>query len=233
MHVTNTKTPQAGSINQPDPHEEERKEDRAPAQADPGEDQPTLFLPSLITTQQWPDLVYQTQPNAPLPVALTQHPKTSPMNSDIKTTIKTLNDLIEVLKDGQQGFATAAKHVKLPELARFFERYSEQRAEFAAELQARVLAYGADAETSGTFTGSMHRAWTNLKTALSTNDPQILLDEAERGEDVAVAAYRDAIETGGLDKPTQDIVSSQYGDVKAAHDHVKMLRDSLAYRKAS
>jgi uncharacterized protein (TIGR02284 family) len=155
------------------------------------------------------------------------------MNSDIKTTLKTLNDLIEVLKDGEQGFNTAASDVKVPDLNLVFTRYAVQRAEFASELQARVLALGADADTSGSVAGSIHRGWINLKAALSSNEPHAVLAEAERGEDAAVAAYRKALEVTTLDSPTQDLISRQYADVKSAHDHVKMLRDSDTYRKAS
>jgi uncharacterized protein (TIGR02284 family) len=159
--------------------------------------------------------------------------ETNPMNSDIKTTLKTLNDLIEVLKDGEEGFKSAASDVKVPDLSLVFTRYAVQRAEFASELQARVLALGADVETSGSVAGSIHRGWINLKSALSSNEPHAVLAEAERGEDSAVAAYRKALDEAHLDKSTQDIVSRQYADVKAAHDHVKMLRDSSTYRKAS
>lgn len=155
------------------------------------------------------------------------------MKSDITRTLKTLNDLIEVLKDGEQGFMTAATDVRFPHLSQVFSRYAMQRAEFAAELQARVLALGADVETSGSIAGSIHRGWINLKSALSSNDPHAVLAEAERGEDTAVAAYRKAIEHADLDPSTRDLISRQYADVKAAHDHVKMLRDSHAYRKAS
>lgn len=155
------------------------------------------------------------------------------MNSDIKTTLKTLNDLIEVLKDGEEGFKTAATDVKVAELNLVFTRYAVQRAEFASELQARVLALGADVETSGSVAGSIHRGWINLKSALSSNEPHAVLAEAERGEDSAVAAYRKALDEAHLDKSTQDIIGRQYADVKAAHDHVKMLRDSATYRKAS
>jgi uncharacterized protein (TIGR02284 family) len=155
------------------------------------------------------------------------------MKSDITTTLKTLNDLIEVLKDGEQGFKTAASDVKAPELSLVFTRYAVQRAEFASALQARVLDLGADVEKSGSIVGTIHRGWINLKSALSTNEPHAVLAEAERGEDSAVAAYRKALEVPSPDAATQDIVSRQYADVKAAHDHVKMLRDSSTYRKAS
>jgi uncharacterized protein (TIGR02284 family) len=159
--------------------------------------------------------------------------KSKPMNSNIKDTVKTLNHLIEVLKDGEEGFKKAASEVKSAELTRTFERYATQRTEFAAELQARVLALGASVETSGSVAGDIHRGWINLKSALSTNEPHAILAEAERGEDSAVAAYRDAIKSSNLDHPTQDIVSRQYADVKAAHDHIKSLRDANELRKAS
>ena len=121
------------------------------------------------------------------------------MKSDINDTIKTLNDLIEILKDGEHGFKTSAEEVKAPELARVFSRYAKQRAEFASELQARVSALGADVEKHGSVTGSMHRGWINLKAALSSNEPHAVLEEAERGEDAAVAAYREALSDTDLD----------------------------------
>ena len=153
------------------------------------------------------------------------------MNSTIYTTIDTLNDLTEVLKDGQHGFQTAAKDVKAPELAQIFQRYATQRGEFAARLQAHVAALGAKVEKSGSVAGSMHRGWINLKSALSTNEPQAVLEEAERGEDAAVAAYRKALEHADLDADTRNLIMSQSTAVKAAHDHVRDLRDSGKYRK--
>lgn len=171
----------------------------------------------------------------PVPAGRHNQPskKTKPMKSDITRTLKTLNDLIEVLKDGEAGFKSSADDVKVPDLALVFNRYAVQRAEFASELQARVLALGTDVETSGSIAGSIHRGWINLKAALSTNEPRAVLAEAERGEDTAVAAYRKALEQDELDPSTRDLLGRQYADVKAAHDHVKMLRDSNAYRKAS
>lgn len=153
------------------------------------------------------------------------------MKSTINTVIDTLNDLTEVLKDGQHGFQTAAKDVKAPELALAFHGYAKQRGEFAATLQAHMAALGADVEKSGSVAGTMHRGWINLKSALSTNEPQAVLEEAERGEDAAVAAYRKALEHDDLDADTRQLITSQSIAVKAAHDHVRNLRDSGTYRK--
>ena len=153
------------------------------------------------------------------------------MNSTIDHSIDALNDLTEILKDGENGFRTAAKDVKAPELAQVFERYANQRAEFASKLQAQVAALGAKVEKSGSVAGAMHRGWINLKAALSTNEPQSVLEEAERGEDAAVAEYRKAQERTDLDPATRELINLQYTAVKAAHDHVRSLRDSGKYRK--
>lgn len=153
------------------------------------------------------------------------------MNSTINESIDVLNDLTEVLKDGENGFRTAAKDVKAPELAQAFERYAQQRAEFASKLQTHVANTGGKVERSGSVSGSLHRGWMNIRAALSTNEPHAVLEEAERGEDVTVAAYRKALEHTDLDQATRDLINRQYTEVQAAHDHVRNLRDSGKYQK--
>jgi len=154
------------------------------------------------------------------------------MNATIDHVITVLNDLVEVLKDGEYGFKTAADDAKAPELKRLFQNYSNQRAEFASHLQARVLALGAPVEKHGSVTGSLHRGWINLKAAISTNEPHAVLAEAERGEDAAVEAYKKALDTDDLDAETRALISHQYGAVRAVHDRVKELRDNPVYKKA-
>lgn len=153
------------------------------------------------------------------------------MNATITTTIDVLNDLTEILKDGEHGFRTAAKDVKAPELVPIFEQYAQQRAQFAAHLQSQVNQLGAKVEKTGSVRGAAHRGWINLKAALSTNEPHAVLAEAERGEDAAVAAYKKALEHTELDPQTRELINRQFRDVKAAHDDVRQLRDSAQYQK--
>lgn len=140
-------------------------------------------------------------------------------------TISTLNNLVETLKDGQAGFLSASEHVHDSELKSLFNKLSLQRANFAGVLQAEItrLGEGKPAQ-SGTVSGALHRGWINLKSAISSQDEHAILAECERGEDIAVAAYRKALE-GPLPQDVQDIVQSQAGEIKAAHDQVKQLRD--------
>lgn len=144
-----------------------------------------------------------------------------------KETISTINDLIETLKDGQEGFRQAAEAVQNPELKSLFNEFSMQRSRFAGELQSQAIALGeSKPEDSSSAAGAMHRAWINLKAAIAKRDDHAILAECERGEDSAVKEYKEAMEEENLAAPVREIVSRQYAEVQSAHDRIKELRDT-------
>ena len=137
-----------------------------------------------------------------------------------------LNNLIEALKDGQEGFKQAAEGVSNPQLKSLFRDYSQQRSRFATALQSEVRRYGeTKPETTSSATGALHRGWINLKSAITGGDEHAILAECERGEDSAVEEYKKALEDG-LSPSAQDVVSRQFAEIKAAHDRIKSLRDA-------
>ena len=143
-----------------------------------------------------------------------------------KEIISTINSLIETLKDGQEGFKQAAGAVKDSNLKSLFNEYSLQRSRFAGELQAEARQLGEpDPETSSSTSGAMHRAWINIKSAVTSGDDHSILAECERGEDSAVKEYQEAIEDSDLSAPIREIVRRQYNEVKSAHDRIRQLRD--------
>ena len=145
-----------------------------------------------------------------------------------KEIISTLNGLIETLKDGQEGFKQSAGGVDDPQLKTVFDTLSLQRSKFAGELQSEIVSLGdPDPEDASSVTGSIHRAWINVKSVVTSGDRHAILAEAERGEDAAVTAYKEAMEKD-LPAPIKDIVSRQSTEVKAAHDKIRALRDSTA-----
>jgi len=144
-----------------------------------------------------------------------------------KEIISTVNSLIETLKDGQRGFKEAADAVKDPQLKTLFNEYSLQRSRFAGELQSEAIRLGeSKPEDSSSVTGAMHRAWIDLKSAVTSGDDHAVLAECERGEDSAVKEYRDAMGKEELSSPIRQIVSRQYTEVQNAHDRIKQLRDA-------
>ncbi len=144
--------------------------------------------------------------------------------TDSEDIISTLNDLIETSRDGEEGFRSSAENVDDPQLKAFFIRRSQEVSNSVRELQDLVRSLGGEPATSTTIGGALHRRWIDLKTAITSNDTVAVLNETERGEDVALKAYREAAE---MDLPAQVrlVVLRQLEGAKRNHDEVKRLRD--------
>ncbi|CAN5900910.1 PA2169 family four-helix-bundle protein [soil metagenome] len=136
-----------------------------------------------------------------------------------------VSDLIERCKDGREGYRTAAEDVQDQDLKSLFQEYALQRDRMITELQNELHKIGQTQDESGSLSGTIHRAWIDLKSAISSNDRKRILEECERGEDYAVAAYKKALKEE-LPGPISQIVHSQYERVQSAHDHIRDLRDS-------
>ncbi|MFQ6404441.1 PA2169 family four-helix-bundle protein [Methylophilus sp. 'Pure River'] len=152
--------------------------------------------------------------------------------ADNDDVISILNDLIEVSKDGEEGFRSSAEHVDEPQLKTFFLRRSHEVATSVQELQDLVRSLGGEPASSTSLGGALHRRWIAIKTALTSNDTVAVLNETERGEDVALAAYRKAAEK---DLPThiRFVVVRQLEGAKRNHDQVKQLRDAARAEAAA
>jgi uncharacterized protein (TIGR02284 family) len=143
-----------------------------------------------------------------------------------REAISTINGLIETLNDGEKGFKEASEAVKDPQLRSLFQQYSQQRHRFASELQAQAQTLGElKPEKSSSTAGAMHRAWINLKSAVTSGDDKAILSECERGEDSAVHEYQEAM-NDGLTGTAREVVVRQFTEIKSAHDRVKQLRDA-------
>ena len=149
----------------------------------------------------------------------------SNMNND--EVVSTLNNLIETCKDGQQGFKSAAEGVEKTQLKTFFYEMDQQRSQFVGELQSLVRELGGDPEKTGSIAGAIHRGWINIKSVVTGKDELAILNEAERGEDVAKNTYKEALEKA-LPANILAVVQNQYTAVQASHDTVKKLRDTYS-----
>src|SRR5436190_15028623 len=108
-----------------------------------------------------------------------------------------LDELIETLKDGQQGFRQAAEAVSDSKLKSLFRDYSDQRSRFVTALQTEARKFGEDKpEDDSSAAGALHRGWINLKSAATGGDEHAILAECERGQDSSVEEYQKAVEDG-------------------------------------
>jgi uncharacterized protein (TIGR02284 family) len=144
-------------------------------------------------------------------------------NMNSKSTTDVVNDLLQVLEDGKEGFRKAAEAVKDPNLKVVLSEFADERAQMAEELLRFTPAEPEEAKP--TIMGAVHRGWIELKSALTSGDDHAILAECERGEDHAVEAFKKALEQE-LPSDVRQEVKSQAARVLKAHDRVKELRDA-------
>jgi uncharacterized protein (TIGR02284 family) len=84
---------------------------------------------------------------------------------------------------------------------------------------------GGSTTDAGTLAGAAHRLWTNLRAAITGGDDKAILEECERGEDVAKAEYEKALKAD-LAPEVIALVRRQYAGVVENHDLIKRLRDT-------
>lgn len=150
------------------------------------------------------------------------------MISNDDKAIAALNSLIHAGRDAEQGYMAAADAVAEPELIQMFAEFALERAKFVVELKHRVKTLRAEPADNGTLAGEAHRAWTGLRAIFETNEPHAILVECERGEDISVLAYREALAERDIDPQTRGLIQRQYEQVQAAHDRVRQLQQRLS-----
>lgn len=141
---------------------------------------------------------------------------------------KVAKELVETLKDGEKGFASAAEKLRdgdHPEWATTLQRLSKQRAGFHREIVELGHEYGDDVDENGTLSAALHRGWLSLKDALTGDDASQVLAAAVTGEDHAVSEYETALEQD-LSAGFREVVRRQHAAVVAARDEIKALQNA-------
>lgn len=138
--------------------------------------------------------------------------------------ISLLNGLIETSRDGVEGFKKCAEDAHDPQLKIYFQDRARSCEEAVRTLSEKVREYGGEPDKSGTIKGALHRVWIDFRTALTNKDNLAVLEECERAEDIALAAYEDALKEE-LPETLRSLITQQLEGVKRNHARVRQLRD--------
>lgn len=141
--------------------------------------------------------------------------------------IDTLNTLITTTIDSVDGYRSAAEDANSGQFRSvFFDRASE-RQQVADRLQEYVRDLGGDPADDGSLAAGAHRAFMNLRDAVTGSDDQAIVAEVERGEDHIKAKYEAALSDSDLDSQTRSVISECYQSVKSGHDQMRDLKHGL------
>jgi len=154
------------------------------------------------------------------------YPDTASAVGSREDVIDALQDLVECCKDGEYGFNACADTAKRDDLKSVFLQRAQDCQQGARELQDQIRSLGGQVEDSGSTLGAVHRGWVSVKSTLTTYDDKATLEDAERGEDNALARYRKALQKP-LPESIRNIVERQLRGVQRNHDQIKMLRNQF------
>ncbi len=147
--------------------------------------------------------------------------------TDTSHDIRTLNGLIATTIDSVDGYRTSAQDVENPRFAELFTARASERSSVAEQLRAEVKRLGGNPEDDGTILAAGHRAFVNLKAAVTNRDDKAIVAEVERGEDHIKMKYEEALNDDNLSPTSRSLVETAFGSVKSGHDQMRDLKQNL------
>lgn len=136
--------------------------------------------------------------------------------------ISTLNSLIRLNLASELGFETASEHVKNRGLKLYLKSYAQQRAHFADELRREVRLRGGVVDLARNPLAALHRGWMDIKAGLTVgreNEARVVLQEALRGEQMALTLYTQARQVV-LPVDVDALLQRQMTQIQAVCDHL-------------
>lgn len=147
--------------------------------------------------------------------------------TDTSHDIRTLNGLIATTIDSVDGYRSSAEAVDSPRYGELFTARASERSSVAEQLRAEVRRLGGNPEDDGTLLAGGHRAFLNLKAAVTTRDDAAVVAEVERGEDHIKSKYETALADETLAPETRSLIEASYGSVRSGHDQMSQLKHNL------
>jgi uncharacterized protein (TIGR02284 family) len=146
-------------------------------------------------------------------------------------TIEALNQLIIINNDRIEGYETASKETEEYDLKALFAQFISTSLQCKQELEMEVRMLGGEVAEGTKVSGKFFRMWMDVKAALTGKDRKAILSSCETGEDEALETYDEVLqdESEHLTAEHETMIYTQKALLKADHDHVKTLRDALAY----
>lgn len=134
--------------------------------------------------------------------------------------IETLNELIAVTRDSAEFYSDAATRVDNPKLQNLFAELAESKNGLVGAMSRDVRSEGATPEGDGTFRGTLHKVYGDVRAKLGDSD-YAYVSQLEESEDRLLHAFNDVLQDSGTPAPVKDAVRSYLPAVKQHHDAMR------------
>ena len=140
-----------------------------------------------------------------------------------KTELHNIHDL---LVDSRKGYTEASQRAEDPQVKELLRSFAQERSGLESEVhnELRKQDPSWDRGEGGTVKGDLHRAWMDIRDALSSTEHANVLAECERGESFLLMRYDEVLKKEDLLGSTRILATGQRAQVQKNIDRIKGLR---------
>ena len=138
-----------------------------------------------------------------------------------------MREILEKNRDAEKGFAKAAENAKNLGLKTYFDKKSAERRAFNGQLISAIQTIYSDFDAEGSFTGTIHRVWMDMKAFISGDNDESMLEESIRGDKAAVEEYTEVLKDNTLPSSIRHLISEQLQKIKIDIAKNQQLEDFL------
>lgn len=136
------------------------------------------------------------------------------MSKDRDEILDEIEEILEKNEDARKGYEKAADNAEGGKLGSYFRRKAAKRKEFNTKLRRAIKGAYTDFDQDGSFGGSMHRAWMDVKNLFSADSDESMLEESIKGDKAAVEEYNDVIGYENLPMELKNLLVSQRDEIQ-------------------
>lgn len=134
--------------------------------------------------------------------------------------IDTLNELLAVTRDSAEFYEDASTKAGNPQLQSLFRDMAQSKNELLGAMAGEVRAEGASPDTDGTFRGTLHRMYGDIRGRMSDDDYGYVA-QLEESEDRMLHKFEEVLQDGDTPMPVKEAVRSHLPTVKQQHDRMR------------
>jgi uncharacterized protein (TIGR02284 family) len=139
--------------------------------------------------------------------------------------LSTVEHLIEICREGEQGYRIASSRARSLDFKEFYEQQSSERRHFAEELGS-ALSRLTETRTHDSIIAALHRGWIGLQASLGAGN-QSILNSVLQGEQLTVQVYEDALNTP-LPPQVENFVRTQAESIRRAYEQLSRMKEPAA-----
>lgn len=139
----------------------------------------------------------------------------------------TLETLTTTLLDSINGYRDAAENAEGSQYQQLFREMADNRSRVVEDLRAEVRRVGGNPPDDGSFLGSTHQRFLDLKAAVTGRNDKSIINEVERGEDYLKEKFETALNNADLAPESRSVVERAYQSVRQGHDRVRDIKHGL------